>query len=68
MILTGAGKGIGRATAEILLTKGAHVIALTRSADDVTALRALGCTAVQVDLADAVATKAAAQAALPDDC
>ena len=67
VILTGAGKGIGRATAEILVARGAHVIALTRSADDVTALRALGCTAFQVDLADADATRVAAKAALPAD-
>ena len=68
VILTGAGKGIGRATAEILIARGAHVIALTRSASDVEALRAdLGCEAIQVDLADAAATRAAAQAALPAD-
>lgn len=67
VILTGAGKGIGRVTAEILLARGAHVIALTRSAGDVEELRALGCTAIQVDLADAAATRAAAKEALPAD-
>lgn len=68
IILTGAGKGIGRATAEILVARGAQVLALTRSAEDVAALRAdLGCQAIQVDLADAEATRAAARAVLPAD-
>ncbi|MBC7478007.1 MAG: SDR family oxidoreductase [Pseudorhodobacter sp.] len=68
VILTGAGKGIGRATAGILVARGAKVIALTRSADDVADLQAkLGCRVLQVDLADATATRAAALAALPAD-
>jgi len=67
VIVTGAGKGIGRATAEILLGQGAHVTALTRSPADVADLQALGCHAIQVDLADAHATRAAARAALPAD-
>ncbi len=68
VIVTGAGKGIGRVIAEILTARGASVIALTRSAADVEALRKdLGCTAIRVDLADAEATRAAARAALPAD-
>lgn len=68
VMLTGAGKGIGRALAEMLVARGAQVHALTRSAADVAALRAdLGVHAVEVDLADPVATRAAAQAALPCD-
>ena len=68
VILTGAGKGIGRATAEILVARGAEVIALTRSTADVATLQAdLGCRVIQVDLADAAATRAAALAALPAD-
>ncbi|MBC7739227.1 MAG: SDR family oxidoreductase [Candidatus Saccharibacteria bacterium] len=68
VLLTGAGKGIGRATAEMLVARGARVVALTRSADDVAALIAdLGCQALQVDLADADATRAAVIAALPVD-
>ena len=43
------------------------VIALTRSADDVRDLQAMGCQAIQVDLADAAATRTAAHAALPAD-
>lgn len=68
VIVTGAGKGIGRVVAEILVKRGAKVAALTRSADDVVSLREdLGCQAIQVDLADAKATREAAQAALPAD-
>jgi NAD(P)-dependent dehydrogenase (short-subunit alcohol dehydrogenase family) len=68
VIITGAGKGIGRVTAEMLVKRGAQVIALTRSASDVASLRdELGCQAIQVDLADAQATREAALAALPAD-
>ncbi len=68
VIVTGAGKGIGRVVAEILVRRGADVAALTRSADDVVSLREeLGCQAVQVDLADAKATREAARAVLPAD-
>lgn len=68
VIVTGAGKGIGRVLAEILTARGAKVVALTRSAADVEALRKdLGCEAIEVDLADAVATRAAARAAVPAD-
>lgn len=68
VIVTGAGKGIGRALVEMLDARGAEVIALTRSTADVAALKAdLGCRAIQVDLADAEATRQAAQDALPAD-
>jgi NAD(P)-dependent dehydrogenase (short-subunit alcohol dehydrogenase family) len=68
VIVTGAGKGIGRVVAEILVKRGAKVTALTRSADDVVSLREdLGCEAIQVDLADAQMTREAARAALPAD-
>jgi L-xylulose reductase len=68
VILTGAGKGIGRALAEMLVKRGAGVYAMTRSAEDVAALkRDLGIEAVQVDLADVEATRAAAKGGLPCD-
>ncbi len=67
VIVTGAGKGIGRATVELLIGRGAQVVALTRSAADVEALRHMGCRAMQVDLSDADATRRAALAALPAD-
>ncbi|RIY02849.1 SDR family oxidoreductase [Aureimonas flava] len=68
VVVTGAGKGIGRATALMLARRGAQVVALTRSAADLETLAAeTGCEAIVVDLADADATRAAARAALPAD-
>jgi L-xylulose reductase len=68
VIVTGAGKGIGRATALMLARRGASVVALTRSAADLQMLeRETGCDSVTVDLADPNQTRAAACAALPAD-
>jgi NAD(P)-dependent dehydrogenase (short-subunit alcohol dehydrogenase family) len=68
VIVTGAGKGIGRATAVMLANRGASVIALTRSAADLETLEAeIGCRSIAVDFADPEATRAAAKAALPAD-
>ncbi|WP_392709962.1 SDR family oxidoreductase [Rhizobium ruizarguesonis] len=68
VIVTGAGKGIGREIVRMLAERGAQVVALTRSAADVEALRVEpGCRANQVDLADADATREAVIAALPAD-
>jgi NAD(P)-dependent dehydrogenase (short-subunit alcohol dehydrogenase family) len=68
VIVTGAGKGIGRATAVMLARRGASVLALTRSPRDLETLEAeIGCTSIAVDLADADATRAAARKALPAD-
>ena len=58
-LVTGAGKGIGYATAKMLRERGADVVGLTRSESDRAGLEALGCTAVICDLADADATRAA---------
>lgn len=67
-IVTGAGKGIGRATALMLARRGAEVLALSRSADDLASLEAeAGCHGIAVDLADADAAREAARAALPAD-
>ncbi|BDA84419.1 short-chain dehydrogenase [Aureimonas sp. SA4125] len=68
VIVTGAGKGIGRATAVMLARRGASVVALTRSPRDLETLEAeIGCISIAVDLADADATRAAARQALPAD-
>jgi L-xylulose reductase len=68
VMLTGAGKGIGRTLTEMLVARGALVYAMTRSTEDVAALQAeLGIEAVQVDLADPAATRAATRAGLPCD-
>ncbi len=68
VLVTGAGKGIGRATAKLLAGKGATVIALSRSQADLDALaKEIGCRTIAVDLADAAATRDAAEAAVPAD-
>lgn len=68
VIVTGAGKGIGRAIAVMLAARGATVTALTRSADDLSSLEAEHrCRGIAVDLADPEATRAAVIEALPAD-
>lgn len=68
VLVTGAGKGIGRAIAAGLAGYGARVIALSRSAADLDSLAAeIGSVSIAVDLADEAATRAAVRAALPFD-
>jgi L-xylulose reductase len=68
VLVTGAGKGIGRATVADLISRGASVIALSRTPSDLAELEAeQGCRTIAVDLADAEATRAAVRAALPFD-
>lgn len=68
VLVTGAGKGIGRATALYFAGLGAEVIALSRSADDLASLKdETGCETHVVDLADAEAARRAAVAAQPAD-
>lgn len=60
VIITGAGKGIGRACARVMAARGAEVIALSRTAADLDSLRAeIGGRSITVDLADPAATRAA---------
>lgn len=59
VLVTGAGKGIGRATAMMLADCGAQVVALSRNADDLASLRAAtGAETHAIDLADAAALEA----------
>ncbi|WP_181703385.1 SDR family oxidoreductase [Chthonobacter albigriseus] len=68
VLVTGAGKGIGRATALHLASLGARIVALTRSPADLDDLAGrIDCTPVAVDLADAEATRDAVRSALPVD-
>ncbi len=68
ILITGAGKGIGRATAVYLAERGAAIVALSRSSADLDDLKgAINCRTIAVDLADAEKTRAAALEALPVD-
>jgi len=68
VLVTGAAKGIGRTTAELLARRGAAVLALGRSAEGLASLKAqIGCRPIAVDLGDLEATRAAARANLPFD-
>ncbi|CAN5901031.1 SDR family oxidoreductase [soil metagenome] len=68
ILVTGAGKGIGRATVKLLVERGAVVVALSRDPADLASLKAeTGCETVACDLADVEATRAAVRAALPLD-
>lgn len=60
VIITGAGKGIGRACAKLMAARGADVIALSRTMSDLESLKAeIGCRIVKVDLQDPKAARAA---------
>lgn len=59
-IVTGAGKGIGRATARLLARRGAQVVAMARTPSDLDSLaRETGARTILVDLADNAAARAA---------
>jgi L-xylulose reductase len=73
VLVTGAGKGIGYATAVLMAQRGARVIALSRSQEDLEVLAdRIGqeegaCETHAVDLADAELTRQAVRAAQPVD-
>ncbi|MDO6729099.1 SDR family oxidoreductase [Marinovum sp. 2_MG-2023] len=59
-IITGAGKGIGRATAQLLAARGAEVVAISRTKSDLDGLRAeIGGRSVVADLSDPDSARAA---------
>ena len=68
ILVTGAGKGIGRETVRRLVADGAEVVALSRAAADLDTLRAeTGCATIAIDLAELEAAAEAVAAALPLD-
>ena len=68
VLVTGAGKGIGRAVVAKLVAGGAEVIALSRTASDLDQIKAeFGCRTIICDLADPAAARSAAIASLPVD-
>jgi L-xylulose reductase len=68
VLVTGAGKGIGRATASMLGRRGATVVALTRSQDDLDSLATgMDIEQICIDVADAAALPAAIAPVLPVD-
>jgi NAD(P)-dependent dehydrogenase (short-subunit alcohol dehydrogenase family) len=55
IIITGAGKGIGRATAELLAARGAEIVAISRTQSDLDSLRAaIGGRSIAADLSSPV--------------
>jgi len=60
VIVTGAGKGIGRATAQLMSARGADVVAISRTRSDLDSLAAeIGCRIIATDLADTQSTRGA---------
>lgn len=68
VIITGAGKGIGRATAITLSERGARIVAIARTAGDLDSLaRETGARGIVADLADPDAARRAMAEAGPAD-
>ncbi len=68
VLVTGAGKGIGRATVGMLVQRGAAVVALSRDPADLKSLEAeAGCETVAADLADLDASLARVRERMPID-
>lgn len=68
VIITGAGKGIGRACVHLMSARGARVIAMARTQADLDTLAAeCGAQGIKVDLADNAAARVAMKAAGPAD-
>lgn len=68
VLVTGAGKGIGRATVRMLAAAGAQPVAISRSAADLETLAAeTGCPVEIVDVGDLESVRQAVELALPVD-
>lgn len=68
ILVTGAGKGIGRETVRRLAADGAELVALSRQAEDLRSLASeTGCTTIAVDLANLEEAADAVTQALPLD-
>lgn len=68
ILITGAGKGIGRQIALTLHAAGAQIVALSRSEEDLVTLhKETGCQSVTCDLSTSEAARAAVLAAGPVD-
>jgi|TARA_R110001583_G_scaffold105494_1_gene253283 NAD(P)-dependent dehydrogenase (short-subunit alcohol dehydrogenase family) len=64
VIITGAGKGIGRACAHLLAERGASIVAMARTQSDLDALGAkIGARTIQADLSQSRAARNAMQTA-----
>lgn len=68
VIVTGAGKGIGRAVAELLAARGAEIVAVSRSQSDLDELQqSIGARTIVADLGDADQARRAAEDAASAD-
>ena len=68
VIITGAGKGIGRATAIEMNKRGAKVIAMARTQSDLDSLKEnIGCVTIKVDLSNNEAARSAMKKAGTSD-
>lgn len=66
-LVTGASRGLGRATAEVLLSEGAHVVAVARASDELSQLASQHsgrCLAIVGDLLDPATPQLAVDAAI----
>lgn len=69
VLVTGAGKGIGRETVRRLVADGAEVVALSRQASDLQSLASeTGCATIAIDLANLEEAADAVSQALPFNC